>query len=357
MNSASRPLLLLLALLATSCELRQNALEPLPSALTPRYVEVDLATLTSRVSGLAWDPEALWFSFATCGGPACPELPILIDTNPLMLRSIVRNARVVVVDADTGQAAVEAVTSSAAGTWTLPRVPSRPSPYFFISVQGEGELPSEEPPGAPPSLPQVPPASYLPTVTLRPLSTRQGTCMVQEAIHASNAGILDAVARHLTLQGQPTTVADLIDPSRYAGVTVVWLYRPGFSALRVPAFGTTVTASAGTVLNVTWAPPGTVPPEAHSPRGFVVARTPDTFMGIAVVLIPASEPVSTLTIQVRDLVSDAGQHRPWKHRPLQVPVLQRKVGYASLQLITAEAPFKPTSPHAEPPYLCLAPHD
>jgi len=331
-------------LLGAGCESQSGAPRESNFIPRPKFISVEAAgpTLqTTRVTGYAWDPEAWLLSFLECTQKCLPPIPalppLLLGNNPLFIRSVVGGTPVSMVDLDTGTstAVTSAVPSDPLGIWTHPAVPSREARPYYPSSSGGGTLlpdPFVGPGG--PILSPVPPATYLPTVSLRPVLTEADDCMAVDIPMAGDNGILEAVAKHLTAKGTSTVVADLINPGRYAGVTVFWLYSPGISSLRLPAFATTVEASAGQVLNVNWAPPGLLPPSIQATRGFFVDDgAPVSGMGISVVLVPAggSAPAS-VTYSIKDPTTDAASGKPYKYRQIQARPLPGVITFAAPQL-------------------------
>jgi hypothetical protein len=170
-----------------------------------------------------------------------------------------------------------------------------------------------------------------------------------EANLVSDKGILDAVAKYLTSKGKPTNVSDFINPTKYAGVTVFWLYVPGFTYWRLPAAGTGIEATAGQVLTVDWAPPGVLPPTVQSPRGFVVTETSVvSSVGVAVVLHPAGSSSGVVTYQVKDPTTDDAQFRPWKYLPIQAAPAPGVITFAGVQLLYRDMSL----PKNPPPSSC-----
>jgi hypothetical protein len=315
----------------------------------PTYIQDEPADLKTRVHGFVWDPEAFFLSFVTCGGESCPLPPMLFDYSPLYLRSVVQQAPLLPLNPMSGQPLLPApVVSDASGLWSM-AVPWRDDGMFFPMTPGSGSLSTA--PLFP--LPPIPPATYLPTVTLRPVTTRSGTCTGIEAISASNNGILDAVVKNLSLTtGTPTTVADLLNPAKFLGVTVFWSFQPGFPYFRFPAQDIALEASSGQVIHVQWAPPGSLPPEAaplQSPRGFFAPPgAPTSNFGIAVVLHrngAATPPV--VRYQVKDPKENAAQLRPYRYMPIDAPPIPGVITYAAPQLWYSTGPSTdPVSPTA-----------
>jgi hypothetical protein len=331
--------------------------EPFPGVSPTVYV--DPSPETTRVTGFAWDPEAFFFSWATCGATACPISPVLSDQSPLFRRSILQNAPVTLLDPVTSAPAVTPTTtgSSPTGTFILDGVPSRASPpYFTFSVGTGAALPTTQPPGTPPTLPPIPTGNYLPTVNVRPIPTKYSICVFQEALHISDVGILDAVARYRSVvEGRPTTVADFVNPEKYAGVTVFWMFANAFPIIRAPASNTTVTASSGSVYHVAWSPPRPeIPAAIQSPRWyFVQGGSPTSGLGITVILHTAGSAPPAVTYTPTDPVTDAAARRPYKFSTLTLPVIPGVITFAAFQFgPNVTPPFNPNEA-APADHLCL----
>jgi hypothetical protein len=305
--------------------------------------------------GYMLDPEAFFLSFFECTQKCQPPIPvlppILLDNNPLFLRAVIRGSGVSLQDRSGTAGPLPTATTDPLGHWLMERVPNRDEPYF-ISSDGKGSLPTEP---IFPVLSPLPPVSYVPTVTLRPMTAGvSDSCWGLESNQLSNKGILDALARFLSATGTPTTVADFTNPSKFAGVAVFWLGNPGFPYLRAPAANTTVEATAGQVINVEWAPPGFLPPPydaMQSERGFFVAGAPVSSMGIAAVLVPATgSPPASVTYKFVDSTTDAAAGRPWYYPSIQAPLTPGAITYGGIQMYHSTGPKWPPSP-----YFCL-PH-
>ncbi|MBN1209407.1 MAG: hypothetical protein JXB05_31435 [Myxococcaceae bacterium] len=322
---------------------------PAESDFFPAPQIVQAQPKTTMISGYAWDPEAFFMNLAFCGGPACPIPPFLLDTSPLYLRAAVQGATILPFDPVLGAPAAEPVVANDSGLWTLPSVPSRDNPPYFLTALPTGSL-TTAPIGPP--LPAIPQGGYVPTVTLRPVVTHNSVCAAMEAGGLSTVGILEAVAKHLTVAGTPTTVQDLTTPARYANVLVFWLFQPGSPLLRVPAGGTTIEASAGQVLHIDWAPPGVPPPELRSTRGFIVTDAESSPLGISVVLLPAGADVPPVVrYSFIDTQTDEALSRPWWFPPIEAPPVPGLVNFSGTQLWRSDEPNGPPGP--PPPWLCL----
>ncbi|QAT86053.1 hypothetical protein EJ065_4503 [Corallococcus coralloides] len=364
------------ALLNAGCQDSSN--NPAASTFTPRptYENREPEGLTSRLNGFTVDPEAYFFNLAACAPPPaqCPLPPLYAEFSPLLQRAVVKNAAITLLDSATGQplAASGVITASDAnGVWTLDKVPTRRgAPYFVLSLVStemppipSGTLANNAPAQPPlPPLPPVPEGSYVSTLTVRPVVPAHSACVGLEALQMSDKGILEAVAKYLTAESStpdvPIPVADLLDSAKFGGVTVFWLYRPGFPVFRVPAANTTVEASAGRVLNIEWAPVGALPPPLapfQSTRGFFIPPgppAPNSSLGIVAVVHPPSPPGPPPVVhyEAKDSTTSDPEGRPWVLQPLDLPVAPGTVTFAGLQMYS-KTPS--TTPQIPPPSTCL----
>jgi hypothetical protein len=312
---------------------------PDPNNPAPQTVFVDLKVNVGTVTGFAWDPEAFWFTVTTCPSP-CPFPPIRVPGVPTLERAVVNGSQVSLFDPTISRPAFPAAAlSTPGGGWYIDKVVSRPAPPFLAvaAPPGPGIPPLKN--AGPPTLPAIPAAGYLPTITLKPIFTTFTFCVGQAAGLISTGGILEAVAAHLTAGGRPTVVPDFVDRTKFGGVAVVWLYQPGAPPQRVPAFGTTIGSSVGQVLNIAWASPGS--PSARSARGFYVDTVaPVSPLGLSVVLLdPVTGPPSQATFTFADPVTDPATRRPWGF-PVLPPqtIAPGIISFVDIQGITPGAP-------------------
>ncbi|AFE05995.1 hypothetical protein COCOR_04734 [Corallococcus coralloides DSM 2259] len=360
------------ALLNAGCQESSN--NPAASTFTPRptYETREPEGLTSRLTGFTVDPEAYFFNLAGCAPTPeqCQLPPLYAEFSPLLQRAVVQNAPISLLDSATGQVLAEGgvvTASDANGVWTLDKAPTRRgAPFFVLSLGGaQGTLPNNGIMPLPPpmlTLQPVPAGNYVPTLTVRPVVPAHSACVGLEALQMSDKGILEAVAKYLTAtEGTPTTVADLLNPGRFGGVTVFWLYRPGFPVFRVPAANTTVEASAGRVLNIEWAPVGVLPPPLapfQSTRGFFIPPgppAPNSSLGLVAVVHPPLPqppmgPPPVVHYEAKDSTTSDPEGRPWVLQPLDLPVAPGSVTFAGLQMYS-KTPS--TTPQIPPPSTCL----
>jgi hypothetical protein len=286
----------------------------------------------------------MWYLVAMCdGAPApCPVDPATYAGLPGYDLSVIGGAKVTAVDSTRSAATFRAAKPSAsAGEWIIDAVPFRTgAPYFALSEVGPaGRNPVPPANGFP-----VPPAAtYVRTLDLKPIVADYTVCMGQQTVIMGNNGILEAVAKYLTSTGTPTTVQNLLEPAKYSGVVVLWLMQPYFAGVHVPAFGTKVEASHGTVLNIDWAPPGSGSAALQSARGFLVDPSPAASpMGIAVVLLRPADAGRPLTVVAKDPVTKANEGRPWEFP--SIPPIEAASGMISFREVLALAPGVPLSP-------------
>ncbi len=327
----------------------------------PEYVDVNTVPAnTVRVSGLAWDPEAFFFTLANCG-QECPFPPLLSEGNPLYLQAAVNEASVLAFDptaAPPNLTVGDPATSDPTGSWLLPSVPERKGPPFFAFNPGAGAVTTSAfpPAPAPPLLPPTPPSPYVPTVTARPIYTgKAATCLAQESVHISRGGILEAVAKFLSSTGTPTLVDDLLNPARYYGVNVFWFFHAGNPAVKAPADSISLEPSTGQMFVLDWAPPGVLPPFLQqSTRGYYVTNTATSPIGVYVVLFPNSGPPPTgIEFKVMDTKEDAAVFRPWAPTTLPGNIGPGAVTFYGWQMMYTPKPNVPAP--ALQGWVCLPP--
>lgn len=345
-NRTFRVLLALLGCsLGSACTLESNS-APLQSQAS---IYVDGGVDVTSFSGVSFDPEAFFAIAAGCGSPDCPP-PFLAPGIPAYEGSLVSGAQVQVFDPDQG-APAGSTNSASDGQFSIDGIPSRSTSPYFMLASG-GAINSD------PSLPQVPAASYQPTFAMRPIMASYSSCLFQQAPVIGDKGILEAVAKYLTSKGTATTAADLLDPSKYGGVAIWWLYQPGLPVAQIPAFGTRTDADQGTVLQIDWAPPGTLGLAIQSTRGFYVAEGATMSpLGVTVIVLPASASgPAFVTFTPTDPTTDATQGRPWQFGSITAPVVPGVVSFAGIQLFPSPAPDDPgplPASEGAPVWLCL----
>ena len=244
--------------------LAQTGCDDGSSALPDQGLYTDGGFTSATIEGYVWDPEVFWNALASCPpvNGQCPLPPIILPGTPLYGQAAVANALVGLFDPTQPTQTMPLPYMAEAptrfdGGWDVVGVPLRPAPPFFAVAATIPGMGADGGAG--------PVTHYFPTLTGKPIATRTTLCLAQSTGIVGDTGVLDAVAKFLTLTGHPTTAADLVDPTKTGGVAVFWLFMPGPSALRVPAFGSTVTADQGQSFTVSWLPPGTLPPTQLAP--------------------------------------------------------------------------------------------
>jgi hypothetical protein len=322
-------------------------------------------SLTATIQGYSYDPEAFWFTLATCPvQPApppgqCPLPPIIVPNTPIWEASKMTGAFVGLFDpAQPTQTnplpfMAPGPTDPQTAGWTIENVPVRPGPPLFPVAfkppsMGDGGTTSGN----------VPPANYFPTFTFKPISTANTTlCFSQEAAVLGDSGILEAVAKHRNL---PAAGA-LLDPSVAGGVIVTWLYLAQDAIVRVPAFGAYTTASAGTTYDIWWAPPGALPAFLkQSRRGFFVNTSGPPMpgqqgpIGVNVtVLPPLTGPPSPVTLTFNDPVTDDKSGNPaLAGRPFTFPPIPPFAPAPGIITYIGLLGNRPTAP-PPPAWVCL----
>lgn len=323
-------------LLGVGCE---QGVAPAESSFVPeaQFVSADQAKMVTKVSGVAWDPEAFFISIAQCGQlnppTGCGIPPFLGEGNALYKRAAVVGASVSALDPLARSTVGAPSSTNPVGFWSLPTVPSRADVPFFITSAGQGAIATTTPLPGPPFTP-IAPTQYFPTQMMRPIRTVNGHCTSQEAVHIGRNGILEAVAKYLSVvKGQPTLVDDLINPTIFHAVVVIDAFHPGNPALRAPAANVSVEASAGQVYYIAWAPPTVPPANLRSTRGFIVSDTATAApIGIAVVVVPATSPrPPVITYSIKDGVTDSVERRPWVFTAVTAPPASGVISFLGQQ--------------------------
>lgn len=239
----------------------------------------------ASVAGYVFDPEAFFIWNASCQGE-CPP-PLHVSGLPALESSLVKGASVWLVDPRGSPPRSSAVTDRQ-GTWELLGVGLRRAPPWFAQATPTADASLQH---VGPPFTATAPAKYLPTETQRPISTFHGTCAGLPVALISEAGAVDAVARHLS-----KTPAELLE----AGLLIVWLYAPESPLMRAPAAGAQLESSHGSVFALDWAPPGSTGSAAQSPRGFFVLQEEQTSpLGLFAVLLPNASREPAPDVQLR----------------------------------------------------------
>jgi hypothetical protein len=303
------------------------SLVPEPELPPPASPYTNLPGRTSTLSGVVYDPEAFFFLLANWpSDPEHPENdapPALYDGVPFLMYSSVPEANISVLAPDNSVGG--STVGSFTGSWQLSGVPSsntvaysaRATPPERGVVLGEAYMDPEAPP--PPVT--APAGTYYPTTTLRPIVPHSTLCQLQVATMVGDAGALQAVANSLTDMGTPTTVADLMNPAKTAGVALLWVYAPSYELdiFTIPAEGIAAETNMGKLFAIEWAPPEEGIP-GQSPMGYMAIPEPamSSLGYYAVVLPPKSAVTGPLAVSFIDTVtSDEGDFpRPWVIPPV-----------------------------------------
>lgn len=302
-----------------------------PPAPTPVDPYTDMSRV-STVSGYVVDPEAFFVLLA--GWPVDPEdpegspPPLLTNGIPYFELSTATGANVSLVSGDTR---TEAITSNERGVFQVFGVPTSNSTAYLMRAEPSAAGVQLGVTVPYPSPVEVPVAPYVATTTLRPIVPAVQLCQYQVATMVSEAGALSALALARTAEGTPTTVADLLDPSKTGGVVLTWVYAPSFLAdfFQVPADSIQVEASAGTIYALDWAPPGVAGP-TQSAMGYMAhpaiddPGTPDmneghSSVGYYAVVLPPGGAGGPLEINFFDTTPEGGPPGPFGPRPYFIP--------------------------------------
>ena len=281
---------------------------------------VELPSTQATVSGVLFDPEAFFvtmFNFPVEPGQE-DDLPppAILGGSPYLANALITGGEVRVSSPE-GLGEYTAPLTSESGHWQVDGVPlNHETPYMVVATPpAEGvSLPVEQ------SVP-LPPATYFPTKSMRPILANVTQCYAQTALMVGSAGALDAVAQAMTEQGTPTTVADLVDPAKTGGVALMWVHTPSdaFDFFLTPMDSVAGEATAGQLVALDWFPvdPDLGAAPGQSPMGFAALPDPVSFIGYFALVLPpgVTEPVEvrftdTYTSQPGEDTERFGP-RPW----------------------------------------------
>ncbi|MBX7096400.1 MAG: hypothetical protein K1X89_01695 [Myxococcaceae bacterium] len=300
-------------------------------------VFVDDIKPVTDIYGYSWDPEVFLANLFQCG-PMCMFPPTSDPYSPLFDSTRLSGTKVTMMTLGTSwEPTTFSSTSDEMGTWSVRQVPQHAgAPYYF--PKGEGGAFALPPDMAP--YDRGPDAGYLPTLQLRPVASNYaGTCAAVESAQLSNIGILEAVAKFISVDGgTAVTPEDLVNPAKFGGVAVIWLTVPGDPVEHRVGFGvdhTTLQASLGKVINISIAPPGMAPPELQSTRGFVVDPSLPgvSDLGISVVVLAPEEAGKEVTIAAVDTAHDPMQGRPLYFPEFTIPIPSGVITYGSFPML------------------------
>jgi hypothetical protein len=189
---------------------------------------------------------------------------------------------------------------------------------------------------------------------MRPINTMFSTCTSQEAVSIGRNGILEAVAKHLTVNlGRPTVVSDFMDPTRYHSVAVVATHHAGNQAVRAPADGISLEGTQGEVYALDWAP---LPADnLRSARGFIVTNAATSPVGFNVVLMrrTGAPAPATITYRFSDTQVNSVSRRPWVFPEIKEPPHPGIVTYIGAQMRYKPVDDIPRNSLGIPPSLCI----
>ncbi|WP_164007070.1 hypothetical protein [Pyxidicoccus trucidator] len=305
------------------------------------------------VSGVVFDPEALFYAFVTW--PVNPEDPNDGAPPPALLYGLPTEIRASVWFAQVNLLGPEGQVADSSGPslppWgnfqTQGVVPDRSVVYAMraeptpmLSV-GAGDFFPAEAGFAP--IPAVP---YHATTTLRPVSPTGNQCLVQAPVMVGEAGALGALAQTLSTEtGTPTTVAQLVDPAR-GSVALVWMFAPSpvLDLFMFPSGDIAAETTVGTLYAIDWAPPSGAP--GQSEMGFTATRNGVSSLGYYALVVPPGTSTG-VSVSFVDTVTDEQQGRPWIAPPFEAGGLPPGLSFARLH---AMAPVEetPEDPYAEP---------
>ncbi|MFP2930955.1 hypothetical protein ACLESO_38300, partial [Pyxidicoccus sp. 3LG] len=298
------------------------------------------------VSGVVFDPEALFFSFMTWPvppeDPEGPPPPALLYGLPTVIRSAVWGARVELLGPD-GQVADS--SGPALPPWgnfqTRGLAPDASRVYSMRTVPtpelsvGAGDFFPEDQGFAP--IPAVP---YHATTTLRPVAPTGTQCLIQAPVMVGEAGALEALAYALSTEtGTATTAADLASPSSGRSVVLLWVYSPSpvLDAFMFPSGDIAAETSVGTLYSFDWAFPSGAPGESR--MGFTATRGGLSSLGYYAWWSPPGT-AGEVEVNFMDTLTDPEQGGPGRRRPSSRRRCPRGVSFARLHAfaLTEEPP-------------------
>ncbi|MFP2911717.1 hypothetical protein ACLESD_43170 [Pyxidicoccus sp. 3LFB2] len=325
-----------------------------PSAVAPVNQAPFIDELPERrvpVSGVVFDPEALFYSFVTW--PVNPEdpndgapPPALLYGLPTEIRASVWFAQVSLLNPE-GQVADSSGPSlppwgnfQTQGVVPDPSVvyAMRAEPTPMLSVGAGDFFPVEA------GFAAIPAATYHATTTLRPVAPTGNQCLVQAPVIVGEAGALGALAQTISAEGTPTTVSQLVDPAR-GSVALIWMFAPSpvLDLFMFPSGDIAAETTVGTLYAIDWAPPTGA--TGQSEMGFTATRNGVSSLGYYALVVPPGAP-GGVAVSFVDTVTDPMQGRPWIAPPFEGG-LPPGLSFARLH---AFAPSEPTpeDPYAEP---------
>ncbi|WP_426749611.1 hypothetical protein [Myxococcus sp. Y35] len=316
------------------------------------YID-DLPEHRIPVSGVVFDPEAMFYSFVTW--PADPEdpegapPPALLYGMPTVMRSSVWGAQVHMVS-PTG----EVVDSSGPalppwGNFQTRGLPADPTvPYLIRAEPAEGLMVGASdffPPEA--GFAPIPAVPYYPTTSMRPIAATGTQCLIQSPAIVGEAGALGALAQVISEEtGTSMSVASLADAASGRSVALLWVYSPSpvLDAFLFPSGDIAAETTAGTLYAIDWAPPGSF--LGQTEMGYFATRDGVSTLGYyALVVQPGT--AGALTVSFVDTLEDPEMGRPWEVPPFFVQGLPPGVSFTRL---FAMAPMPPVeeNPYEEP---------
>lgn len=330
---------------------------------------VNLPATTASISGVLYDPEGFFvtmFNFPAEPGHEDDLPPPAVFGDSPYLANVLLSGGEVRVSGPEGFADSPAARTAESGAWQVNGVAvNGETPYLVVaSPSAEGvSLPAEQ------AVP-LPQATYYPTKSLRPILANVTQCYGQTALMVGNAGALDAVAQRLTELGTPTTVADLLDPAKTGGVSLLWVHTPSdaFDFFLSPMDSVAGEATAGQLIALDWFPvdPETGPAPGQSPMGFAALPDPMSMIGYFALVLPpgVTEPVEVrFTDTYTSLPEDDTEHfgpRPWKVPSITVEpgsglTVGRTFAEPNLPPFEDDPMADPGQPPPDVSWTCMAP--
>lgn len=317
----------------------------------------------AQINGLSYDFETFIYNYNEWPPEGNPS-PDLTPDSPFLHRAAIKGAMPSIIDLLGKNPEVKADKATGDdGLWrSAAGVPERPDlPYFTKAVvdpktgvasTGEGGYTGAQYPTVLTGL------NYLPTITHHKMFVNRPTCYYQLALMWSDAGALEAVAKYKTSHGTPTTVQDLLDPSKYGAVAVLFFGPEVFYEFSItPNFNVDVKVSDpdAELIPINWdfpagSPIGTPSTNPDLSRlGFEVSDKAE--LGYFVLLLPAGH-TGPITLNATDI--EDPNTSPLPGHPYQYPAdiklnVQPKVVNYLRVFGNRTLPPKPENPLAEDP--------
>jgi hypothetical protein len=341
---------------------------PPPAPVQGSEFYSELPARKSLVSGIVYDPEAFYYAFVTF--PAPPDQlppPALFLGIPYLLRTTPMEAQVSMLS---GTSVASQTVSAPNGVWEVGDLPVGSDTVYQVQAKppAAGVSFFDNPEVFPPeAFPPIPLVDYYPTTTVRPIVLSASACPLQVATLVGREGALGAVAKLLT-KTKATTVADLLNPAKYGGVLLFWVYSPSpvLDVFDQPMPGIVATASRGTVYTIGWAGSDPEVPSAAGKRTemgyYATSSATKSPLSYFAVVLPAGS-TGPVTLNFTDTVTtpDGEEPGPGGPRPWSIPEVTLTPGpgvtfarlHAFPSFMPEPDPLEDPGPEEDASFLCM----